>query len=85
MIEKAYAKLHNVYQALTDGKVSDAIHDFSGLPTKILKLRDVKGFPAKNLGTFKKFWRRLIHFKKSYKYLTCIIQKPGEEGEVLDK
>mmetsp|Transcript_40674 Transcript_40674/g.36121 ORF Transcript_40674/g.36121 Transcript_40674/m.36121 type:complete len:114 (-) Transcript_40674:1171-1512(-) len=46
LLEKAYAKLHNTYEALIAGYLDDALTDMTGLVSYKYKLHGKNGFPS---------------------------------------
>ena len=93
LIEKAYAKIHNCYEALISGYIDDGLTDMTALAqSKIIfkkrgsntvKMRDihsgkiVKDKPAKEL-----LWKTVIEAIKSHSMMGCSAMGAGTEHEV---
>jgi hypothetical protein len=84
LIEKAYAKIHNCYEALIAGYLDDALMDMTGLLPFKLKLKGPKGFPSPQVQSADALWKQLMDYSKSNSMLGCSVTgNPGEtEHEV---
>ena len=71
LIEKAYAKIHNCYEALIQGSIDDGLTDMTGLVSEKTRLHGEKGFPSQEVGDKDEFWQRLIGFNKAGTMLGC--------------
>ena len=79
LVEKAYAKLFNCYQALTSGYLDDALNDMTGHVNRKLWIQSPKGFPSEDTGDKDAFWNVLKEYVDSSTLLGCSVQgKPGE-------
>jgi calpain len=80
LIEKAYAKIHNCYEALIAGYLDDALMDLTGLLPYKYKLKG----PKPQFGTPDDLWKVLVKSTKSKSMLGCSVTgNPGEtEHEV---
>eukprot|EP00931_Biecheleriopsis_adriatica_P107481 TRINITY_DN81823_c0_g1_i1.p1 TRINITY_DN81823_c0_g1~~TRINITY_DN81823_c0_g1_i1.p1 ORF type:complete len:950 (-),score=132.17 TRINITY_DN81823_c0_g1_i1:47-2896(-) len=58
LIEKAYAKSHGSYKAISGGHVAEALHDLTGAPVETLDF-DAPGFDPDKL------WEQLLSFRRS--------------------
>lgn len=57
LVEKAYAKAHGSYRAISGGEVAEALLDLTGCPTESIDFSE-DGFDLQE------FWTRLLHFKE---------------------
>lgn len=57
LVEKAYAKAHGSYKAISGGEVAEALLDLTGCPTESINF-DEHGFQPQEL------WRRMLKFKE---------------------
>lgn len=64
LLEKAYAKAHGSYHAISGGEIAEALLDLTGAPTFSLNFDD----PKFNLDVF---WSRLVHYKKNQFPMGC--------------
>src|SRR5438105_2185819 len=58
IIEKAYAKLHGCYSAITSGNVHQAFHELTGAPSYLIDLH------ADDIDT-EVIWAQLLSFRQS--------------------
>ena len=63
-VEKAYAKSHGCYQAISGGQIAEAFLDLTGAPTLECYF-DHKDFEPRN------FWYRLMHYRKKKLPMGC--------------
>jgi hypothetical protein len=57
LLEKAYAKSHGCYQAISGGQIAEAFLDLTGAPTKVYNF-DASDFEATS------FWYKLLSYRK---------------------
>jgi len=72
LIEKAYAKLHNTYEALVSGYLDDGLSDMTGMAQDKFKIPQVLG---SNPSHEKKdqFWKRLMEAIHDGSMMGCSI------------
>lgn len=64
-VEKAYAKSHGSYQAISGGHVAEAFLDLTGAPTQVFRWLDSPSFDFRN------FWYELVKFRKQRLPMGC--------------
>jgi Ca2+-binding EF-hand superfamily protein len=79
MLEKAYAKLHNCYEALIAGYLDDGLTDMTGLVSYKYNLHGPKGFPSAQVGSAEELWQKLLDYRKNHTMMGCSVK--GEQGE----
>ena len=67
LIEKAFAKIHGSYKAITGGVPSEALGDLTGCPTLSLQLSDDH---VKTMIQNGKLWQSLVKYDKEG-FLIC--------------
>jgi hypothetical protein len=80
LIEKAYAKLHGCYEALSGGLLDDGLVDLTGLVAEKSKLSSTHTGDA-----FENIWRNIMAYKAEKTLLGCSIEGDVMEGEVLNE
>lgn len=75
LLEKAYAKAHGSYRAISGGEIAEALLDLSGCPTESVDF-DEHGFDPQEL------WRRLLSFKAASFPMGCATAGNPELREV---
>ena len=79
LIEKAYAKLHNCYEALIAGYLDDGLADMTGHVTSKVKIQGPKKGFNPQLGDKDVFWKKLIDYNISDTKMGCSVTGlPGE-------
>ena len=80
IVEKAYAKLHNCYEALVAGYLDDGLNDMTGLVNRKVKVQGPKGFPGADVKDAESFWQIIKGYIRDQTMLGCSVQ--GGPGEV---
>ncbi|CAK9025513.1 unnamed protein product [Durusdinium trenchii] len=75
LLEKAYAKAHGSYRAISGGEIAEALLDLTGCPTESIDF-DEPGFDPQEL------WRRLLEFKAADFPMGCATAGNPELREV---
>lgn len=75
LLEKAYAKAHGSYQAISGGEIAEALLDLTGCPTESIDF-DEPGFDPEEL------WQRLMDFKAADFPMGCATAGNPELREV---
>mgnify|MGYP002803532134 FL=1 len=75
LLEKAYAKAHGSYQAISGGEIAEALLDLTGCPTESIDF-DEPGFDPQEL------WQRLMDFKAADFPMGCATAGNPELREV---
>jgi hypothetical protein len=75
LLEKAYAKAHGSYRAISGGEIAEALLDLTGCPTESIDF-DEHGFDPRDL------WQRLLYFKKCQFPMGCATAGNPELREV---
>jgi len=70
LVEKAYAKAHSSYQAISGGFVSEAMFDLTGFPTEVISFDD-SAFDSEVT------WARLLSFSKANFPMGCATSLHG--------
>ena len=68
MVEKAYAKLHGTYNALSGGHVGDALVDLTGGSAQTIVLTDD---PVAEMVSKGRLWPRIQRYLDYYYVITC--------------
>ena len=81
LIEKAYAKLHGCYQALSGGFIDEGLADLTGLVAQKL--------PAKEMGSTREgtddLWQQLMTFKSEKTLLGCSVDGHAVESDIRNE
>ena len=64
-LEKAYAKTHGCYQAISGGQIAEAFLDLTGAPTLVYNLHNDPNFEPRS------FWYRLLSYRKQRLPMGC--------------
>lgn len=75
LLEKAYAKAHGSYKAISGGEIAEALLDLTGFPTESVDF-DAPGFSPQDL------WSRLVSFKQQGFPMGCATAGNPELKEV---
>ena len=88
LIEKAYAKIHNCYEALISGFIDDALSDLTGFVAEKIRLHDANGiFPNKavvKMGGKDAFWDYLSDRCTEGCLMGCSATGETEKEVVID-
>mmetsp|Transcript_178512 Transcript_178512/g.572055 ORF Transcript_178512/g.572055 Transcript_178512/m.572055 type:complete len:1068 (+) Transcript_178512:55-3258(+) len=75
LLEKAYAKAHGSYKAISGGEIAEALLDLTGFPTESIDFGE-DGFDTQEL------WRRMVKFKEKGFPMGCATAGNPELKEV---
>ena len=75
LLEKAYAKAHGSYKAISGGEISEALLDLTGAPTLSIDFED-QAFDSEQL------WRSMIEWKRLGLPMGCATDRNPELREV---
>ena len=64
-LEKAYAKVHGCYQAISGGHIAEAFLDLTGSPTLVYNLHNDPSFDPRS------FWYKLLSYRKQRLPMGC--------------